>query len=225
MLESMASPRSAMKRQRAMMDRMDRVMNQQFQSLAVSSPKYEIVNNDELFQLAVAVPGMKMEDLDVKMEDNVLTVSGKSESKKEKKSSSDEPDVKNQRYSFTSSEFSQSFSLSDPTIDVEHLSAKLENGVLLVSAPKDMKKIEENIRTIPISAGSSGVGGDVSQEIDLKSSSHVVEQATTTEVVEGEGEAKGTITEDGLDITEEPTTWHWSTALSLDKNKNWEIHR
>ena len=205
MLESMASPRSAMKRQRAMMDRMDRVMNQQFQSLAVSSPKYEIVNNDEMFQLAVAVPGMKMEDLDVKLEDNVLTVSGKSESKKEKKASSDESsDVQNQRYSFTSSEFSQSFSLSDPTIDVEHLSAKLENGVLLVSAPKDMKKIEENIRTIPISAGSDIGGDDVSQEIDLKSSSQVVEQAT--EVVEGEGEAKDTTTEDGLEITEEPAT-------------------
>merc|ERR1712154_101929 len=47
------------------------------------------------------------------------------------------------------SKFSQSFSL-DPAVDLENLSATLNDGVLIVSAPKDMTRIEENVRKIPI---------------------------------------------------------------------------
>merc|ERR1712164_185890 len=48
-----------------------------------------------------------------------------------------------------SSKFSQSFYL-DPTVDVDKFTATLKNGVLVVSAPKDLGKLEENVRRIPI---------------------------------------------------------------------------
>merc|ERR1712178_44273 len=54
----------------------------------------------------------------------------------------------NEEYSFTS-KFSQSFYL-DRTAEVEKLTAHLENGVLVVSAPKDHKRLEIGIRKIPI---------------------------------------------------------------------------
>merc|ERR1711862_1060901 len=47
------------------------------------------------------------------------------------------------------SKFSKTFSL-DKTVDVDKMSAALKNGVLTVSAPKDLKKLEENIRRIPV---------------------------------------------------------------------------
>merc|ERR1712125_193025 len=47
--------------------------------------------------------------------------------------------------------FSNTFSL-DPTVDVDRFTANLNNGVLVVSAPKDLAKLEKNIRRIPITS-------------------------------------------------------------------------
>merc|ERR1712232_74398 len=49
------------------------------------------------------------------------------------------------------SRFSQTFSLDD-SVDVDSFTATLNNGVLVVSAPKDLAKLEENVRKIPITS-------------------------------------------------------------------------
>merc|ERR1712138_137712 len=87
------------------------------------------------FQLTVDVPGIKEEDIDIKLDDGQLTVTG------ERVAESDS--------SRFASKFSQSFYL-DPTVDVDNFTATLKNGVLVVSAPKDLAKLEENVRRIPI---------------------------------------------------------------------------
>merc|ERR1712232_1468548 len=121
----------------------------------MTSPRYELVDNDEKFQLSVDVPGVKMEDIDVSLEDGYLTVSGQRLSSNE-----------NSRFA---SKFSQSFSL-DPAVDVEKFSANLDNGVLVVAAPKDMKRIEENVVRIPIVQGKSPMLDDDSTvEVEKKS--------------------------------------------------------
>lgn len=102
-----------------------------------SSNRYELVDNTEKFQLTVDVPGIKEEDIDIKLDDGQLTVKG------ERVASSDS--------SRFTSKFSQSFYL-DPTVDVDSFTATLKNGVLVVSAPKDMGKLEENVRRIPITS-------------------------------------------------------------------------
>ena len=123
----MYSPR--IERQRAMMDRaMDRAFRQ-------SSPRYEIIDDETKFQVAVDVPGLKPDDIHVSMEDNVLTIRGSREQT-------------NDNYNF-SSRFSQSFSL-DNTIEVDKLTADLKDGILVVQAPKDLKQLEDNVRKIPI---------------------------------------------------------------------------
>merc|ERR1712224_264018 len=99
--------------------------------------RHELVDDDEKFELTVDVPGVTEENIDVKVEDGMLTVRGKRT-------------VSSGSSQFTS-EFSKSFSL-DKTVDVDKIKAGLKNGVLTVSAPKNMKKLEENVRRIPITA-------------------------------------------------------------------------
>lgn len=97
-----------------------------------SSPRYEIKDSDEKFEIAVDVPGMSVSDIHISIEDsNVLSISGQRETDTFK------------------TKFSKSFSL-DPAVDLDHFTATLQNGVLAVSAPKDLKRIEQNIRQIPI---------------------------------------------------------------------------
>merc|ERR1719218_340536 len=97
----------------------------------LASRRYELVDNEDKFQLSVDVPGVKMDDIDVSLEDGYLTVTG------QRLSSSD-----NSRFT---SKFSQTFSI-DAAVDVDNFTAALSDGVLVVAAPKD---IRESRRTLP----------------------------------------------------------------------------
>merc|ERR1712146_759879 len=71
-------------KQRMIAQRMfDMVDQQQAASLYSSSAaaasathRYELVDNNEKFELTVDVPGVKEEDIEIKLEDNLLTVQG-----------------------------------------------------------------------------------------------------------------------------------------------------
>merc|ERR1712224_69556 len=105
------------------------------QQVGYPSNRYHLIDNDEKFQLTVDVPGVNEEDIEIKLDDGQLTVAGQRLAESES--------------SRFASKFSQSFYL-DPTVDVDSFTATLNNGVLVVSAPKDLAKLEENIRRIPI---------------------------------------------------------------------------
>ena len=120
------SPSEMLGRQQSMIDRM---------GFKQSSPRYEILNDDAKFEVAVDLPGVKMDDISVKLDNSILSISGVREASGES-------------YRFTS-KFSQSFSL-DPSVDIESFTANLKDGVLVVSAAKDLKRLEQNIRNIPI---------------------------------------------------------------------------
>merc|ERR1712176_701388 len=82
----------------------------------------------------VDVPGIKEEDIDIKLDEGQLIVTGQRVATESSRSTS---------------KFSQSFYL-DPTVDVDNFTATLKNGVLVVSAPKEKAKMEDNVRRIPI---------------------------------------------------------------------------
>merc|ERR1712194_590414 len=134
--QSQASISKMLEKERAiaqsMFDMVDR--HQQQQVNRYQSQRYELIDNNEKFELKVDVPGVKEEDIDIKLDDGKLTIQGQR--------------VEMSR--FTSS-FSKTFSL-DPTVDVDKFTASLNNGVLSVSAPKDLAKLEENVRKIPITS-------------------------------------------------------------------------
>merc|ERR1712224_227081 len=77
------------------------------------------------------ISDVKEDDIEIKLEENLLTVQGQRTASSES--------------SRFSSKFSKTFSL-DQTVDVEKFTASLKNGVLTVSAPKDLEKLEENVR-------------------------------------------------------------------------------
>jgi HSP20 family protein len=105
----------------------------------LSSPRYEFNDGDEAFQVALDVPGVKSSDIDITVveEDGqqVLTVRGQREIGKDDTS--------------RTTKFSKRFSLH-PTVDTDKITAQLNNGVLLVSAPKDLAELEEKIKKIPV---------------------------------------------------------------------------
>ena len=127
-----------------------------------SSPRYEIIDNDQAFQVAIDVPGVKVSDINVKIEEDgqVLSITGVRKTSK------------------FETKFSQSFSL-DPQVDIEKFSAVFENGVLTVSAPKDFKKIEENVRNIPIIEATSE--REDQEETDISKDSLPVKDAANVE--------------------------------------------
>ena len=92
-----------------------------------------------------------MEDIDVSLEDGHLTVSGQRLSSRD-------------NYRFAS-KFSQTFSLN-PAVDVDQFSANLDNGVLIVAAPKDMKRIKKNITKIPVGQGRSEAAIEDTVEVE-----------------------------------------------------------
>jgi HSP20 family protein len=127
---------SLMRETEALMNREFGELNKEFGQF---SPKYEITNTDEKFELAVDVPGVKASDINITLENdgNVLAISGERQSKGD-------------NYSY-SSKFYQSFSL-DPAIVKEKFDANMKDGVLVITAPKDLKKIEASTQNIPITA-------------------------------------------------------------------------
>lgn len=96
-------------------------------------PRVDIVENDQAYELHVAVPGMNKEDFQIEMKDNFLTVSGERKFSNEKK----EANWHSIETQFGS--FSRSFSLPE-NVDASKITAKYTNGILEVSIPKDEKK-------------------------------------------------------------------------------------
>ena len=99
-----------------------------------SSPCYEVTEDDTQFQLAMDVPGVKAQDIDISLENGgrVLRVTG---GRKIRQTLADG--------SITSSEskFEKSFTM-DRSVDTERISANLSDGVLVISAPKDPQSNE-----------------------------------------------------------------------------------
>lgn len=112
-------------------------------TLSRTSPRYEIMDNEKEMRIILDVPGVNAENINVSLDNknNVLSVSGHRESSENESS-----------YSYS---FSQSFSL-DPSVEGDKFTADLMNGVLTVTAPKDMKRVEASIRKIPITASNEG---------------------------------------------------------------------
>jgi HSP20 family molecular chaperone IbpA len=102
--------------------------------------QYDITSTDEEIKIALDVPGITADNIDVSVDSDtrMLTISGKRE-------------VKDEEYSF-SSKFTESFYLN-PTIDIKNFTAKLQDGVLVIRAPKT--EVETSVRRIPIESAAS----------------------------------------------------------------------
>merc|ERR1712188_196073 len=171
----------------------DRSSKQQKQQIVRYRPsshqRYELIDNNEKFELKVDVPGVTEDDLDIKIDDDGrLTIEGQRMVSSE-----------TSRYT---SKFSKTFSL-DKTVDVDKFTASLNNGVLVVSAPKDLAKLEENVRRIPITAAAS-VLEDVDNDENDASAENESEEHHEEGVEEGEN-IDTPADNDTLDLDDKPS--------------------
>ena len=109
----------------------------QTNSLAV-----DISENDKEFTLTADFPGFDKKDVNLKVEEGVLTLSANRES--DDKSNDGSFRIRERR----SGSFSRSFSLPENVL-AENINAKFKNGTLAVSIPK-AEEVKPDIRQIKI---------------------------------------------------------------------------
>ncbi len=107
-------------------------------------PAVNVSENKNNFKVTLAVPGMKKEDFDIRMDGNMLTISCEKEESREEK----EKTFNRKEYNYSS--FSRSFTLPDEVIK-EKIDAHYENGELMLLLPKTEKaKLTETGKHIPV---------------------------------------------------------------------------
>jgi HSP20 family protein len=123
---------------------LQRQMNRLFESLAgrtsgqpfeeeISSwefgPPVDIIEDDQKLTFKVEVPGIEEKDIQVEVENNVLTVRGERRIEKDVK----EEDYRRMERHYGA--FTRSFTLP-PSVDAEKIDANYSNGVLGIQIPK-----------------------------------------------------------------------------------------
>lgn len=102
----------------------------------------DIVEKDDAYIVEAEIPGMKKEDVKITIENNVLTIQGEKQQKK------DEKDQNYRRSERVFGSFIRSFSLPS-SVKVNEIDAKYQDGVLRITLPKaeeaKPKKIEVKV--------------------------------------------------------------------------------
>jgi len=91
-------------------------------------PKVNVIENEDAFHLEAETPGMKDKDISIEVHNSVLTIKGHKE---------DNCETEKENYhirEFITQSFERNFKLSD-RVNIEKVSAKIENGVLKVDLP------------------------------------------------------------------------------------------
>ena len=94
----------------------------------------QVYNNDDDWQVVFAVPGVKKDDVKIKIDDHVLTVSYENK-------------AENSRFNFVSS-FSRSWNV-DRDVNIDKIIANHEDGILTITVPKPEAK-KRIVRTIQV---------------------------------------------------------------------------
>lgn len=127
--------------------------NGQTQALRRWIPAMDLVETDDDFVLRADLPGLTEGDVNIEMEDNVLTVSG------ERKAEHEERKEGYYRVERASGSFSRSLTLPEG-VDPDRVRASFDKGVLEVRIPKPEQR---KPRKVTISAGgeagTAAVGG------------------------------------------------------------------
>lgn len=106
------------------------------------APSVNTREGEHAYHVEVDLPGVKKDDIDVDVKDNIVTISGERKTKKEVK----EEDYYKVESSY--GKFERSFTLPE-NVDVENIHAESEDGVLEVVIPK-LTKSENKSKKIEI---------------------------------------------------------------------------
>ena len=145
-------------------DRINRVFRESYapegrdESLTNSSfaPAVDVYEDEHTVTLKIEVPGIDEKDIDVRIENNTLTVHGERKIEKEEKEENYRR-VERQYGSFT-----RTFTLPT-TVDSENVSANYDKGVLKIALPK---KAEAKPKQIKVNVG--GVNAGTEKTVEAK---------------------------------------------------------
>lgn len=115
--------------------------------MGATIPAINVIENEKDYKVEVAAPGMTKDDFDIHIgEDNQLVIS------MEKKNENNEKAKQGDKYlrrEFSYTGFRQAFDLPD-NVDIEHIGAAMENGVLAITLPKLAADTAKTKRVIEI---------------------------------------------------------------------------
>ena len=106
-----------------------------------SVPSVNSFENNDFFEIDLAVPGMKKEDFTIELNDKVLIISSET-------SNTIEND-KMRLNEFNFSSFQRSFRVPD-SVDQDNIKANYKNGILKIKLPKRKESISKPNRVINI---------------------------------------------------------------------------
>ena len=137
----------------SLQDRINRVFRDSYsgaaqdEALTTSSfaPAVDVYEDEHQIALKIEVPGIDEKDIDIRVENNTLTVHGERKIEKEEKEENYRR-VERQYGSFT-----RSFTLPQ-TVDTENVSANYDKGVLKITLPK---KAEAKPKQIKVNVSSA----------------------------------------------------------------------
>lgn len=160
--------RSTMPRDRAgagsMLFDLQRQMNRMFDDvfgadaprggLGSTFPPLEVSQDESKIEICAELPGVREEDIDLNVEDGVLTLSGEKRSERK-----DESGYTERSYG----RFERRITLPS-NIDAEHCAAEFRDGLLTITIPKDDRKGRGHRIPLGRSAQGDGDPADTSQE-------------------------------------------------------------
>ena len=134
-------------------DRMNRLFQESFgqpsreESLSTSvfAPAVDVYEDEHNITLKIEVPGIDEKDIDIRVENNTLTVHG------ERKFEKDEKEENYRRVERQYGSFTRSFTLPN-VVDAENIQADYDKGVLKIRLAK---KAEAKPKQIKVNVGSS----------------------------------------------------------------------
>jgi HSP20 family protein len=109
-----------------------------------NAPAVNVVENKDHYKVEMAAPGFSKDDFNVKVENNLLTLSG------EKKSDVNKDDEKFTLKEFSHTSFSRSFTLPE-SVDSSRISGEYSDGILKVFIPKKEEAKDKGAVEIKIS--------------------------------------------------------------------------
>lgn len=143
---------------------LDRFFNESVNTRGLSSftPHVDACETENGYEIEVALPGIRKEDINIDFQEGRLTISG------ERKFEKQEGDGK--RYQILETQygsFSRTFYLPD-NVNPDQIAARMENGMLQVYVPKDEHKTMK--RRISITDTDEATGSSTSKTKKVKAS-------------------------------------------------------
>ena len=101
-------------------------------AFVATKPFVNVVENDKAFEMHVAAPGLRKSDFKIEVRNGMLHVSTVESVEK----ATPESEMRSKEFDFTS--FTRSFKMNE-RVDPENISARYEEGILVITLPKRVK--------------------------------------------------------------------------------------